>query len=98
MDMSKDELRTRFRRTVSQVDHLLAVGRKADRAVHIFNQLARCASQHRNLVEEPHSRFIRLALNEVQKVAVRREGERGITDLGRGHDLGVAAGGNMPHP
>src|SRR4029077_6551910 len=65
-----------------QVSEALAVGRKGDGAVHVFNEQARSSAEHGSVVERGDGLLGVVAADAVDVVAVGREGEAAVTRSG----------------
>src|SRR5262249_4223491 len=76
----------------------LAIGREGDGAIDITHDDARSAAENRSAVENGNCMFSFGATDEIDVVAVGREGEAEVAGRSGCDDLRVAAGGDVAKP
>src|SRR6266852_6176561 len=81
-----------------QVGEALAVGRKGDGAVHVFDEKTGSSAQHGSVVEGSDGLLRVVAAHEVDVIAVGRKSEAAVARSGGRDDLRVASGGNVAEP
>src|SRR5712692_273880 len=81
-----------------QVGKALAIGRKGDGAVHVFDEKTGSSAQHGSVVEGSDSLLGVVTTDEVDVIAIGGKRETTVTGGRGGDDLSVAARGNVPEP